>query len=75
MEKIRICLAGAGHAGEVHGDVYYLSVTNSQIVAVFDTDIAKAKNLANKYNIGEKSILCFTIMQQYQQQCKTRSLV
>jgi len=43
MEKIRICLAGAGHAGEVHGDVYYLSVTNSQIVAVFDTDFVSAK--------------------------------
>ena len=54
MEKIRICLTGAGRAGEVHGDAYHLCVPNSQIVAVFDTDIAKAKNLANKYNIGEK---------------------
>jgi predicted dehydrogenase len=54
MDKIRLCLAGAGRAGEVHGDVYHLSVPNSQITAVFDTDIAKAKNLANKYNIDEK---------------------
>jgi len=43
MEKISICLAGVGRAGEVHRDVYYLSVPNSQIVAVFDTGFVSAK--------------------------------
>ena len=43
MEKIRICFASAGHTGEVHRDVYYLSVPNSQIVAVFDTGFVSAK--------------------------------
>jgi len=56
MDKIRVCLVGAGRAGEVHGDVYFLSVPDAAITAVFDTDIAKAKNLAEKYQISEKSI-------------------
>jgi len=43
MEKISICLASAGRAGEVHGDTCHLSVPNSQIVAVLDTGFASAK--------------------------------
>ena len=35
MGKIRICLIGAGRAGENLGDVYYNSVPDSQIVGVF----------------------------------------
>ncbi len=54
MDKIKICLVGAGRAGEVHGDVYSLSVPDCEIVSVFDTDISKAKNLAVKYRIDEK---------------------
>lgn len=54
MEKIRTCLVGAGRAGEVHGDVYNFFIPDSKIVAIFDTDVYKAKNLANKYNIKEK---------------------
>lgn len=54
MDRIKICLVGAGRAGEVHGDVYSLSVPDCEIVSVFDSDIAKAKNLAAKYGIDEK---------------------
>ena len=55
MDKVRICLVGAGRAGEVHGDVYYFSVPNAEIVSIFDTEKTKAQNLANKYNINEKN--------------------
>lgn len=54
MEQVRICLVGAGRAGEVHGDVYFFSVPYAKITAVFDTDISKARNLSNKYKIDEK---------------------
>lgn len=54
MDKIRICLVGAGRAGEVHGDIYFFYIPGVIIAAVFDTDISKARNLANKYNISEK---------------------
>lgn len=37
-------------------DVYFLSVPDAAITAVFDTDITKAKNLAEKYQISEKSV-------------------
>ena len=53
MEKVRICIVGAGRAGEVHGDVYKFSVPDSEIVAIFDTDIAKAENLASKYKLDK----------------------
>jgi scyllo-inositol 2-dehydrogenase (NAD+) len=56
MDKIRICLAGAGRAGEVHGDIYFFYIPGVIIAAVFDTDISKARNLANKYNISEKFV-------------------
>lgn len=56
MDKVRVCLVGAGRAGEVHGDVYFFSIPDAAITAVFDTDIAKAKNLAEKYQISEKSV-------------------
>jgi len=54
MEQVRICLVGAGRAGEVHGDVYYFSVPGAVISSVFDTDIEKAKNLAQKYKLSQK---------------------
>ncbi|HEY4662254.1 MAG TPA: Gfo/Idh/MocA family oxidoreductase [Candidatus Humimicrobiaceae bacterium] len=56
MSNIRICLIGAGRAGEVHGDVYYDYIKNSEITAIVDNDIKKAKNLANKYNLKENSV-------------------
>jgi len=47
MEKICICLAGAGRSGEVHGDdVYYLSVPNPQIVAVIAADESVTKGIS-----------------------------
>ena len=54
MEQVRICLVGAGRAGEVHGDVYYFSVPGAVISSVFDTDIKKAQNLALKYKLDPK---------------------
>jgi predicted dehydrogenase len=56
MDKVRICLVGAGRAGEVHGDVYYFSAPNSEIVSIFDIEKAKAQNLACKYNVNEKYV-------------------
>lgn len=54
MGKIKICLVGAGRAGEVHGDVYFNYIPDAEITSVFDTDILKAKKLADKYNIDKK---------------------
>ncbi|MCL4385453.1 MAG: Gfo/Idh/MocA family oxidoreductase [Actinobacteria bacterium] len=53
MEKVKICLVGAGRAGEVHGDVYKFSIPDAEIVSVFDTDLTKAKNLASKFNLDK----------------------
>ena len=33
MEQVRICLVGAGRAGEVHGDVCFFSVPGAVIAA------------------------------------------
>ncbi|MDD5658549.1 MAG: Gfo/Idh/MocA family oxidoreductase [Actinomycetota bacterium] len=54
MEKIKICLVGAGRAGEVHGDVHFDFIPNSEIISVFDIDISKAKKLAAKYGVDER---------------------
>jgi len=51
MNKIRICLVGAGRAGEVHGDVYNDYIKNSEIAAVVDSNLNKAKELAKKYSL------------------------
>src|SRR3972149_2066651 len=51
MNNIRICLIGAGRAGEVHGDVYKDYIKNSEITAIVDNNIEKAKSLAKKYNL------------------------
>ncbi len=53
MSKIRICLVGAGRAGEVHGDAYDSYVKNAELVAIVDNNLEKAKNLAKKYNLKE----------------------
>lgn len=53
MNNIKICLIGAGRAGEVHGDVYNDYVKNSEITAIVDNNLEKAKALAKKYNLKE----------------------
>jgi len=53
MNKVKICLIGAGRAGEVHGDVYYDYVKNSEITAIVDNVPENAKRLAKKYNLKE----------------------
>lgn len=54
MNKVRVCIIGAGRAGEVHGDIYNMCVPNSIIVAIVDPDIEKARKLGNKYNLDKK---------------------
>lgn len=53
MNNVRIYLIGAGRAGEVHGDVYNDYLRNSEIVAVVDNNLEKAKSLAKKYSLKE----------------------
>ena len=61
MDKVRICLVGAGRAGEVHGDVYNDYVKNSEMAAVVDNNLEKAKSLVKKYSL--KEILAFNTFQ------------
>ncbi|MBM3709684.1 MAG: oxidoreductase [Actinobacteria bacterium] len=56
MDRVNICLVGAGRAAEVHGDVYYFSIPGAIITAVFDADAEKAKILAEKYHINERFV-------------------
>ena len=60
MSKIMICLIGAGRAGEVHGDVYNDYVKNSEIAAVVDNNLEKAKRLVKKYSLKE-SLAFYTL--------------
>ncbi len=55
MKKVKICLIGAGRAGEVHGDVYNDYVKNSEITAIVDNVPEKAKMLAKKYGLKENT--------------------
>ncbi len=48
MNKIRTAVIGAGKMGRIHAKVYD-SLEQSDFVAVVDTDIKKAKKLADKY--------------------------
>lgn len=54
MNNVRICLIGAGRAGEVHGDVYNDYVKKARITAIVDNVIENAKKLARKYELEEK---------------------
>jgi len=49
MKKIRTAVVGAGKMGAIHAKVYH-QLPQSQLVAVVDTDISKAKKLGRKYN-------------------------
>jgi len=53
MDKVKICLIGAGRAGEVHGDVYNLNIPDSEIVAIIDKDKNKLNKLGKKYGIDK----------------------
>ena len=46
--KIRTAVVGAGKMGAIHAKVYH-QLPNSELVAVVDTDIKKAKKLAKKF--------------------------
>ncbi|MBN1974136.1 MAG: Gfo/Idh/MocA family oxidoreductase [Sedimentisphaerales bacterium] len=47
--KLRTAVIGAGKMGGIHAKVYD-QLSQSELVAVVDTDIEKAKSLAEKYN-------------------------
>ena len=48
-EKLRTAVIGAGKMGTIHAKVYN-QLEQSELVAVVDADIEKAKTLAQKYN-------------------------
>ncbi len=48
-EKLRTAVIGAGKMGDIHAKVYD-QLPQSVLVAIVDTDIEKAKALAEKYN-------------------------
>jgi len=48
MAKIRTAVVGAGKMGVIHAKIYN-QLPQSELVAVIDTDIEKAKKLAKKY--------------------------
>jgi predicted dehydrogenase len=48
-KKLRTAVVGAGKMGGIHAKVYS-QLPQCQLVAVVDTDIEKAKSLAEKYN-------------------------
>jgi scyllo-inositol 2-dehydrogenase (NAD+) len=54
MKNVKICLIGAGRAGELHGDVYHYKIPNVTITCIFDTNIDKAKALAKKYGVSSE---------------------
>jgi predicted dehydrogenase len=49
MKKIRTAVVGAGKMGVIHAKVYH-QLPQSELVAVVDTEISKAKKLGRKYN-------------------------
>ena len=57
MSKVRICLLGAGRAGEVHGDVYKWNIPDSEIVAIVDEDRKRLDKLVyNNKKISDKEV-------------------
>jgi predicted dehydrogenase len=48
MDKIRTAVVGAGKMGTIHAKVYQ-QMSQTQLVAVVDTDLNKARKLAKKY--------------------------
>jgi myo-inositol 2-dehydrogenase/D-chiro-inositol 1-dehydrogenase/scyllo-inositol 2-dehydrogenase (NAD+) len=56
MINVRICLIGAGRAGEVHGDVYNNYVKKASITAIVDIVTENAKKLARKYELKENYV-------------------
>ncbi len=52
--KIRTAVIGAGKMGGIHAKVYG-QLPQSELVAVVDTDIAKAKSIAEQYNCSAYS--------------------
>ena len=49
MNKIRTAVVGAGKMGAIHAKVYD-KLDEAQLVAIVDTDLARARNLAQQYH-------------------------
>jgi predicted dehydrogenase len=49
MEKLRTPVIGAGKMGAIHARLYH-KLPQSDLIAIVDTDIKKARKLAKKYN-------------------------
>jgi predicted dehydrogenase len=49
MEKLRTAVIGAGKMGAIHARLYH-KLAQSELVAIVDTDIKKARKLTKKYN-------------------------
>ncbi len=51
MNKVKICLIGAGRVGQLDSYIYSEYIPEASLVAIVDSDISKSEGLANKYNI------------------------
>ncbi len=48
MDKLKLCLIGAGRAGMVHARNYQLEIVNTEIVAVVDANKKAAEEAAKE---------------------------
>ena len=56
MKKVRVGVVGVGHIGSNHARLY-AEMGTSDLTAVYDTDFARAKAVAEKYNaVASKSL-------------------
>ena len=58
--KLRTAIIGAGKMGQIHAKVYH-QLPQSQLVAIVDNDVKKAKQLSKKYKLSENWIrqICY----------------
>ncbi|MEM1711888.1 MAG: Gfo/Idh/MocA family oxidoreductase [Nitrososphaerota archaeon] len=47
MKKVRVCIAGAGRTGQVHGTNLAFRIPMAEVVAVVDSNVEAARNLAS----------------------------
>lgn len=53
MKKVKIGVIGAGRIGKVHVAALSQGVTEADVIAIADTDITSAKELAEKFGISQ----------------------
>ena len=52
MDKLKLCLIGAGRAGMVHARNYEFEISKAKVVAVVDTNRQVAEEAARELNTG-----------------------